>query len=153
MVVGVPEIAPLVDESDNPFGSEGEIDHEVTVPATVGVTVDMAMFCVKSKTFGEYEMAGAERPPVIIGSCVGDSNAACPSSPNHVKGFSTAKLEKSNSSETSSEATGERETSMIPAEIDMVIIKITKNTDLRVFFVDARDRAGWPMIKLTESIF
>ena len=98
-------------------------------------------------------MAGADRPPVSIGSCVGDSNAACSSPTNHVKGFSTARLEKSNSSETSSETTEERETSMIPAEIDMVIIKITKNTDLRVFCVDARDRAGWPMIKLTDSLF
>ena len=53
MAVGVPEIAPLEDESDNPVGRDGEIDHEVTVPATVGVTVDMATFCVKSKTFGE----------------------------------------------------------------------------------------------------
>ena len=87
-------------------------------------------------------MAGAERPPVSIGSWAGDSNAACSSSPNQVKGFSTERLEKSNSSDTSSETAGERDTSMIPAEIDMVIIKTTRNTDLKVFCADARDRAG-----------
>ena len=53
MAVGVPEMAPFVDDNDNPAGSVGEIDQDVTVPVTVGVTVDMAMFCVKSKMFGE----------------------------------------------------------------------------------------------------
>jgi len=50
--VGVPDMAPLEEESDNPVGRLGEIDHDVTVPVTLGVTVDMAMFCVKSNTVG-----------------------------------------------------------------------------------------------------
>ena len=32
MAVGVPEIAPLVDEKVRPAGRDGEIDQEVTVP-------------------------------------------------------------------------------------------------------------------------
>ena len=43
ILVGVPEIAPLVVENDSPAGSEGEMDQEVTVPPlTVGVAVVMA---------------------------------------------------------------------------------------------------------------
>lgn len=78
-------------------------------------------------------MVGAERPPVNMGSWEGDFNSACSSLPNHVKGFSTERLDRSNASEASSETAGERETSMIPAEIDMVIIKTTRNTDFAVF--------------------
>ena len=88
MAVGVPEIAPFVDDNDNPDGSVGEIDQDVTVPETVGVTVDMAIFCVRSNTVGLYEMVGAERPLVNNGSCVDDFNSAGSSSPSHVNGFS-----------------------------------------------------------------
>ena len=48
MLVGVPEIAPLVVENVRPLGSDGEIDHEVTVPPlTVGVAVVMAVPLVR----------------------------------------------------------------------------------------------------------
>ena len=48
MLVGVPEIAPLVVEKERPVGSDGEIDHEVTVPPlTVGVAVVMAVPLVR----------------------------------------------------------------------------------------------------------
>ena len=43
VTVGVPEMAPVVVENVRPFGSDGEIDHEVTVPPlTDGVAVVMA---------------------------------------------------------------------------------------------------------------
>ena len=48
MLVGVPEIAPLVVENDSPAGSDGEIDQDVTVPPlTLGVAVVMAVPLVK----------------------------------------------------------------------------------------------------------
>ena len=139
MTVGVPDIAPLEDESDNPAGRLGEIDHDVTVPVTLGVTVDMAMFCVKSKTVGLYEMVGADRPPVIIASWAGSVSFAGCSPSNQVNGFNTAKLERSKPSDGSSETAAGREASMMPADNDMVIIKATRNTDLKVFCADARD--------------
>ena len=42
--VGVPEIAPVEVENRRPAGSDGEIDHEVTVPPpALGVAVVMAV--------------------------------------------------------------------------------------------------------------
>ena len=61
-------MAPVVDDKERPAGSEGEIDHDVTVPVTDGVTVFIAVPCVSENVFGEYEMLGAERPLVLIGS-------------------------------------------------------------------------------------
>ena len=155
MAVGVPEIAPLDDESDNPVGREGEIDHDVTVPATVGVTVDMAMFCVKSKTFGEYEIAGADRPPVIIGSWFDESNATGGPSSNQLNGFKSERapvmVESSQSCSNPSEDEVDRASSMMPAERDMVIIKATRNNDLNVFCCGAWDSANWPMLRVLHS--
>ena len=46
-------MAPVEESSDNPAGSEGETDHEVTgPPLAVGVTVVMAVPLVKVKEFG-----------------------------------------------------------------------------------------------------
>ena len=51
--MGVPEIAPVEESSDNPAGSEGDTDHEVTVPPlVVGVTVDMVVPLVSVSEFG-----------------------------------------------------------------------------------------------------
>jgi len=48
MLVGVPEIAPLVVENDSPAGSDGEIDQDVIVPPlTLGVAVVIAVPLVK----------------------------------------------------------------------------------------------------------
>ena len=48
MLVGVPEIAPLVVENDRPAGNDGEMDQEVTVPPlTLGVAVVIAVPLVK----------------------------------------------------------------------------------------------------------
>ena len=48
MLVGVPEIAPLVVENESPAGSEGEIDQDVIVPPlTLGVAVVIAVPLVK----------------------------------------------------------------------------------------------------------
>ena len=44
MASGVPEMAPVEESMDNPDGSEGETDHEVTVPPLeLGVTVVIAL--------------------------------------------------------------------------------------------------------------
>ena len=50
---GVPEIAPVVLDSERPFGREGDIVQDVTVPETEGVTVFIAVPCVKENVFGE----------------------------------------------------------------------------------------------------
>ena len=53
MVVGVPEIAPVVESSERPAGSEGDTDQEVTVPPLeVGVTVVMAVPLVRVSELG-----------------------------------------------------------------------------------------------------
>ena len=53
MLVGVPEIAPVVESSDKPAGSAGDTDQEVTVPPLeVGVTVVMAVPLVRVSEFG-----------------------------------------------------------------------------------------------------
>ena len=55
MAVGVPLMAPLDESSESPAGSEGETDHEVTVPPLeVGVTVVIAVPLVKVNEFGLY---------------------------------------------------------------------------------------------------
>ena len=55
MAVGVPLMAPVDESSESPAGSEGETDHEVTVPPLeVGVTVVIAVPLVKVNEFGLY---------------------------------------------------------------------------------------------------
>ena len=76
--VGVPEIAPVDEDNERPAGREGEIDQDVTDPVTVGVTVFIAVPCVKENVFGEYEIDGAERPEVDIG--IGGSSSSSPGS-------------------------------------------------------------------------
>ena len=51
--MGVPEIAPVEESSERPAGSEGDTDHEVTVPPLeVGVTVVMAVPFVSVSELG-----------------------------------------------------------------------------------------------------
>ena len=46
-------MAPVVESSDKPAGSDGETDHEVTdPPLVVGVTVVMAVPLVRVNEFG-----------------------------------------------------------------------------------------------------
>ena len=53
IAVGVPERAPVELSSDKPAGSEGETDHDVTVPPlTVGVVVVIAVPLVSVNEFG-----------------------------------------------------------------------------------------------------
>lgn len=53
VVVGVPEIAPVEVENESPDGSDGEIDHETTVPPLeVGVTVVMVVSFVNVSELG-----------------------------------------------------------------------------------------------------
>ena len=48
-------MAPVDESSESPAGSEGETDHEVTVPPLeVGVTVVIAVPLVKVNEFGLY---------------------------------------------------------------------------------------------------
>ena len=50
---GVPEIAPVDVSNDKPVGSEGVIDHEVTVPPVeVGVAVDMVESFANERKLG-----------------------------------------------------------------------------------------------------
>ena len=53
VTVGVPEMAPVEVEKDNPDGNVGEIDHDVTAPPLeVGVTVDMVVSLVSENELG-----------------------------------------------------------------------------------------------------
>ena len=53
IAVGVPLIAPVVEEKESPDGSDGEIDQEVTVPPLeVGVTVVMVVPFVSVSELG-----------------------------------------------------------------------------------------------------
>ena len=53
MASGVPEMAPVEESRDSPDGSEGETDHEVTVPPLeVGVTVVIAVPFVSVNELG-----------------------------------------------------------------------------------------------------
>ena len=46
-------MAPVVESSDKPAGSDGETDHDVTAPPlVVGVTVVMAVPLVRVNEFG-----------------------------------------------------------------------------------------------------
>ena len=57
MAVGVPEMAPVEESRDRPAGSDGETDHEMTVPPlVVGVTVVIAVPFVNVSELGEYVM-------------------------------------------------------------------------------------------------
>ena len=52
-MVGVPEMAPVVLSKTRPAGSDGEIDHETTVPPLeVGVTVVIAESLVSESVLG-----------------------------------------------------------------------------------------------------
>ena len=50
--VGVPEIVPSVVLKASPAGRVGEMDHEVMVPVTVGVTEVMAVPLVRMNELG-----------------------------------------------------------------------------------------------------
>ena len=50
--VGVPEIVPSVVLKASPAGRVGEMDHEVMVPVTVGVTEVMAVPLVNTNVLG-----------------------------------------------------------------------------------------------------
>ena len=50
--VGVPEMVPSEVSNDKPAGSVGEMDHDVMVPLTVGVTEVMAVPLVRMNELG-----------------------------------------------------------------------------------------------------
>ena len=91
MVVGVPEMAPVVVLNERPLGSDGEIDHEVTVPPLVlGVAVVMAESLVNVNGLPLYTMddgaisltvmvtVAVELPPELLAVtvyCVWDETA------------------------------------------------------------------------------
>ena len=50
--VGVPEMVPSEVSNDKPAGSEGEMDHDVMVPLTVGVTEVMVVPLVRMNELG-----------------------------------------------------------------------------------------------------
>ena len=53
--MGVPEIAPVAVENERPAGSDGETDHDVTVPPPeVGVIVDIVVPFVNVSELGAY---------------------------------------------------------------------------------------------------
>lgn len=53
MAVGVPEMAPVAESIDNPAGSDGATDQEITdPPLEVGVTVVMAVSLVSVSVLG-----------------------------------------------------------------------------------------------------
>ena len=55
IAVGVPLIAPVELSKERPDGSDGETDHDVTVPPLdVGVTVVIAVPLVNVNEFGVY---------------------------------------------------------------------------------------------------
>ena len=57
ITVGVPLMAPVDVENTRPLGSDGEIDHEVTVPPlAVGVAVVMAVPLVNVNGLPLYTM-------------------------------------------------------------------------------------------------
>lgn len=77
--VGVPLIAPVDVEMDNPAGRLGDIDHAVAAsPLAVGVTVVIAVPFVKVNELGEYVIddgaaklisiliEAVELPPVFV---------------------------------------------------------------------------------------
>ena len=148
--VGVPEIAPVDVDNERPDGREGEIDQDVTVPVTDGVTVFIAVPCVKENVFGEYEIDGADRPEVDIGAGGSEaSSAGVSSSPNQLIGFMIAKSHSNESYEiitlnplpSSSEGGDDGGVCTMAAESDMVIMRITKNNDLNVINFELRDSA------------
>ena len=50
--VGVPEMVPSVVLNNRPPGKDGEMDHDVMVPLTVGVTEVMAVPLVRMNELG-----------------------------------------------------------------------------------------------------
>ena len=126
------------------------MDQDVTVPVTVGVTVFIAVPCVKENVFGEYEMDGADRPDVNIGARGSDSSSVgVSSSPNQLIGFIIAKSHSNESYEimtlnplpSSSETGDDGGVCTMAAESDIVIMRITKNNDLNVINFELRDSA------------
>ena len=65
-------MAPVVESSDRPDGSDGETDHEVMAPPlTVGLTVVMAVPLVNVKLLGLYVSAeGATSLTSMVTSAV-----------------------------------------------------------------------------------
>lgn len=117
---------------------------------TDGVTVFIAVPCVKENVFGEYEMDGADRPDVDIGAGGSDaSSAGTSSSPNQLIGFIIAKSHSNESYEiitlnplpSSSETGDDGGVCTMAAESDIVIMRITKNNDLNVINFELRDSA------------
>ena len=117
---------------------------------TDGVTVFIAVPCVKENVFGEYEMDGADRPDVDIGARGSDSSSVgVSSSPNQLIGFIIAKSHSKESYEiitlnplpSSSETGDDGGVCTMAAESDMVIMRITKNNDLNVINFELRDSA------------
>ena len=116
---------------------------------TVGVTVFIAVPCVKENVFGEYEIDGADRPEVDIGAGGSDaSSAGVSSSPNQLIGFIIAKSHSKESYEIitlsplpSSSEGDDGGVCTMAAESDIVIISTTKNNDLNVINFELRDSA------------
>ena len=117
---------------------------------TDGVTVFIAVPCVKENVFGEYEMDGADRPDVDIGARGSDSSSVgVSSSPNQLIGFIIAKSHSNESYEimtlnplpSSSETGDGGGVCTMAAESDIVIMRITKNNDLNVINFELRDSA------------
>ena len=104
--------------------------------------------------FGEYDIVGAERPPVIMGSLFEEPSSSAPSCENHSVGNKPAilvwidsvitvicnPLEFSSSSE---EPGGVFTT---PADNDIVTIIVAKNSDLMAFCCSNGDRARSLMV-------
>ena len=116
---------------------------------TDGVTVFIAVPCVKENVFGEYEMDGADRPDVDIGARGSDSSSVgISSSPNQLIGFIIAKSHSNESYEIitlnplpSSSEGDDGGVCTMAAESDIVIMRITKNNDLNVINFELRDSA------------
>jgi len=65
--VGVPLIAPVEESRASPAGSDGDVDHEVTVPPVeVGVAVVMAVPFVRANELGLYEILGVTSLTTIV---------------------------------------------------------------------------------------
>ena len=125
------------------------MDHEVTLPVTEGVTVFIAVPWVKENVFGEYEIDGAERPPVIIGSLFDEPNSSGPSCENHSVGNKPAILVCIDSVitvicspfEFSSKSEEPGGVFTTPEDNDIVTIIVAKNNDLMAFFCSNGDKA------------
>ena len=70
MAVGVPLMAPVEVSNDSPAGTDGTIDHEVTVPPpeVVGVTVVIAVPFVSVNEFGVYVIVDGATSLTVMGT-------------------------------------------------------------------------------------